>query len=40
MEFAQGGEDVHIWLCQRMEAIQQERQGIWDRIVGVLKKPE
>lgn len=37
---APAGEDVHIWLCQRMEAIQQERQGIWERIVGVLKKPE
>jgi hypothetical protein len=34
------GEDVHIWLCQRMEAIQEERQGIWQRIAGALKKSE
>jgi pSer/pThr/pTyr-binding forkhead associated (FHA) protein len=34
------GQDVHLWLCQRMDAIQQERQGIWDRIVGALKKSE
>lgn len=31
-------EDVHLWLCQRMEAIQQERQGLWERIVGLLRK--
>jgi hypothetical protein len=32
------GQDVHLWLCQRMEAIQQERQGLWDRILGTLGK--
>ena len=32
-------EDVHLLLCKRMEALQQERQGLWDRIVGVLGKP-
>lgn len=30
------GDDVHLWLCQRMEAIQEERNGLWERIVGML----
>ncbi len=30
--------DLHIWLCQRMEAIQHERQGLWNRIASVLGK--
>jgi pSer/pThr/pTyr-binding forkhead associated (FHA) protein len=34
------GDDVHVWLCQRMDAIQQERQGLWERIVGALRKKE
>jgi pSer/pThr/pTyr-binding forkhead associated (FHA) protein len=33
-------EDLHIWLCQRMEAIQHERQGLWERITGALRKKE
>jgi pSer/pThr/pTyr-binding forkhead associated (FHA) protein len=33
-----GGEDVHVWLCQRMEAIKQERQGLWERVVGAFRK--
>jgi hypothetical protein len=32
--------DVHLWLCRRMEEIQHERQGLWDRIVGVLRKQD
>jgi pSer/pThr/pTyr-binding forkhead associated (FHA) protein len=35
-----GSPDLHIWLCQRMEAIQQERQGLWDRIVGLIGKKD
>jgi hypothetical protein len=32
--------DLHIWLCQRMEAIQQERRGLWDRIIGIVGKKD
>jgi hypothetical protein len=36
------GEDVHGWLCQRMAALQQERQSRWRRFLNVLagKPPE
>jgi pSer/pThr/pTyr-binding forkhead associated (FHA) protein len=34
----ESGQDVHLWLCQRMEAIQRERQGLWQKIVGALTK--
>jgi pSer/pThr/pTyr-binding forkhead associated (FHA) protein len=37
---AADGPDLHVWLCQRMEAIQQERQGLWDRIVGLVGKKD
>jgi pSer/pThr/pTyr-binding forkhead associated (FHA) protein len=31
-----GGQDVHAWLCQRMAALQQERQSRWRRILNFL----
>jgi len=34
---ASATDDIHVWLCQRMEAIHTERQGLLKRIVGVLK---
>jgi len=36
------GEDVHAWLCRRMETLQQERQTGWRRIMNFLvgKRPE
>jgi pSer/pThr/pTyr-binding forkhead associated (FHA) protein len=34
---AQKGEDVHLWLTQRIAAIQEERQGLWNRLMGMLK---
>jgi pSer/pThr/pTyr-binding forkhead associated (FHA) protein len=34
------GQDVHVWLYERMNAIQNERQGLWTKILGVLKKKE
>jgi hypothetical protein len=30
------GEDVHAWLCHRMAALQQERQGGWQRLFSFL----
>jgi hypothetical protein len=30
------GEDVHAWLCQRMAALQQERQSRWRRLLNLL----
>jgi pSer/pThr/pTyr-binding forkhead associated (FHA) protein len=33
---AQGTEDVHAWLCQRLDAIQEERQSRWQRILTFL----
>jgi hypothetical protein len=34
-------QEVHAWLLQRMETIQEERQGRWQRILDMLggKKP-
>jgi hypothetical protein len=38
---AANGQDVHTWLCRRMEALQQERQSGWQKILGFLvgKRP-
>jgi pSer/pThr/pTyr-binding forkhead associated (FHA) protein len=33
---AANGQDVHTWLCRRMEALQQERQTGWQKILGFL----
>src|SRR5207302_1726748 len=34
-------QDVHAWLCRRMEALQQERQSGWQKILNffVGKRP-
>jgi predicted component of type VI protein secretion system len=32
----QGTPELHAWLCQRMEALQQERQGRWQKIMDFL----
>jgi pSer/pThr/pTyr-binding forkhead associated (FHA) protein len=34
---SQSSEDVHLWLTQRIAAIQEERQGLWNRLMGMLK---
>jgi predicted component of type VI protein secretion system len=38
----QSSEEIHAWLSQRLASIQQERQGRWEKLLGMLlrKKPE
>jgi pSer/pThr/pTyr-binding forkhead associated (FHA) protein len=35
---AAAAEDIHLLLCKRMEEIEKERQGVWERIIGRLRK--
>jgi pSer/pThr/pTyr-binding forkhead associated (FHA) protein len=39
---APAGQDIHVWLCQRMAAVQEERQNRWQKILSLLggKRPE
>jgi pSer/pThr/pTyr-binding forkhead associated (FHA) protein len=39
---APAGVDIHVWLCQRMAAVQEERQNRWQRLMTLLggKRPE
>jgi len=33
---APAGQDIHVWLCQRMAAVQEERQNRWQKLLGLL----
>jgi hypothetical protein len=35
-DVGQTGQDVHTWLCERMAALQQERQSGWQRMLSFL----
>jgi pSer/pThr/pTyr-binding forkhead associated (FHA) protein len=35
-EVGEGSQDIHAWLSQRMAALQQERQGRWQKILDLL----
>jgi pSer/pThr/pTyr-binding forkhead associated (FHA) protein len=39
---APAGQDIHVWLCQRMAAVQEERQNRWQKLLALLsgKAPE
>ena len=39
---APAGQDIHVWLCQRMAAVQEERQNRWQKLLALLggKPPE
>jgi pSer/pThr/pTyr-binding forkhead associated (FHA) protein len=33
---APAGQDIHVWLCQRMAAVQEERQNRWQKLLALL----
>jgi pSer/pThr/pTyr-binding forkhead associated (FHA) protein len=39
---APAGVDIHVWLCQRMAAVQEERQNRWQKLIALLggKRPD
>ncbi len=34
LELSAEGHNIHLWLCERMSRIQEERQGLWQKILS------